>query len=818
MKVIQNLSVSVKLAILLLVVLIGFAVFGIYAYQRLGYVKVNGPIYAHIVQSKDLTADILPPPKFILESYLNVLEMEEALLRQAEPAALGRLYAKAERLYEDYESSQAHWLAELEEGQLKALITDTSHTPAMNFFEIRDRAFIPAIQAGDLEAAKSILHNELRPQYEIHRAAIGEAVALADERARQDEILADNAVSRTVTLWIIIGVVVSTLSIGIGIVISTYIVRPLHQLTNVAREIAKGDIQQQITYQSKDEVGILADEFRRMIAYQQEMAEAATLLAQGDLEVRVSPQSEKDLLGNAFQHMVAYQKEMANAAGHLAQGDLDVQVAPKSHRDVLGNAFQQMIHYQQSIAQAVTEIANGNLTVDAAPQSSKDVLGNALAKMITHFRTTVGSVKVNAQRLLASSHQLNLVSEQATDATNQITQTIEAMTGTTQQVAQTIGQVALGAAQQAQVMERSRMIVEEQEHVIAGIAQGSVRQTQSIEAADMVFQGRLATAIQQVESATSASDKAVFSAIEAAQSGSHAVTKTIAGINTVALTADQVTRRITEMGKRSNQIGAIVQVINEIAERTNLLSLNAAIEAARAGEQGKGFAVVADEVRKLADRSARSAEEIAELVGTVQEAANQAVAAMEENDRQVQQGIGTANEAEVALIGIREAMSQVGGQMHQLQGAVADLSDSSHKVQGAMQQVAGVIQANLEATATLTASHEPLQFAIEEIASVAEENSAAAEEVAASAEENSSSVEEISAMTRSVNVQVTEVTQAVQSLSMMAADLDAIVANFRLHDDNNRKHTVIEERAFPVTMRKSIYAEPVAHYGNGSSW
>ena len=156
--------------------------------------------------------------------------------------------------------------------------------------------------------------------------------------------------------------------------------------------------------------------------------------------------------------------------------------------------------------------------------------------------------------------------------------------------------------------------------------------------------------------------------------------------------------------------------------------------------------------------------------------------------------------------------------MHQLQGAVADLSESSHKVQDAMQQVAGVIQANLEATATLTASHEPLQFAIEEIASVAEENSAAAEEVAASAEENSSSVEEISAMTRSVNVQVTEVTQAVQSLSMMATDLDAIVANFRLHDDNNRKHAVIEESAFPMAMRKSVYADPVVHYGNGSSW
>ncbi|MCB0117030.1 MAG: hypothetical protein KDD84_23180, partial [Caldilineaceae bacterium] len=383
--------------------------------------------------------------------------------------------------------------------------------------------------------------------------------------------------------------------------------------------------------------------------------------------------------------------------------------------------------------------------------------------------------------------------------------------------AQTIGQVALGASQQASVMERSRFIVDDQEKVILRITEGSVRQTQSIDAADQVFRGSLAAAINLVETATGASDEAVATAVQAAQAGSSAVTNTIDGINSVAKTAANVTQRISEMGKRSQQIGTIVRVINEIAERTNLLSLNAAIEAARAGEHGKGFAVVADEVRKLADRSAQSAEEISQLVGTVQDAAKEAVSAMEENDRQVRRGLETAGDAEDALAGILNAMLQVGDQMQQLQGAVADLSTSSTNVQSAMQQVAEVIEENMAATNELTASHEPLKQAMEEIASVAEENSAAAEEVAASAEENSASVDEISTTTHEVNVQVEAVTTAVQSLSSMSADLQAVVATFRLTTNGAAPSQDIAVQPVAASSYTRSVSRPLAAEGNGHS-
>jgi methyl-accepting chemotaxis protein len=136
--------------------------------------------------------------------------------------------------------------------------------------------------------------------------------------------------------------------------------------------------------------------------------------------------------------------------------------------------------------------------------------------------------------------------------------------------------------------------------------------------------------------------------------------------------------------------------------------------------------------------------------------------------------------------------------MGQLQGAVTELSNSSHDVMDTMQQVARVIEDNMEATTALSAGQEPLRYAIEEIASVAEENSAAAEEVAASAEENSASVEEISAMTKAVNSQIEELTMTVQGLSAMASELQAISNTFKLEGDGNDNRRAIATVSQPA--------------------
>ncbi len=165
--------------------------------------------------------------------------------------------------------------------------------------------------------------------------------------------------------------------------------------------------------------------------------------------------------------------------------------------------------------------------------------------------------------------------------------------------------------------------------------------------------------IQQVSDAASVSANVAQEARQNARQGGLAVTQTIAGMNRIRGNVQDTAKKIKRLGESSQQISEIVKLIDDIADQTNMLALNAAIQAAMAGEQGKGFSVVSEEVRRLAERSANATREIAALVKSIQDDTAEAVVAMEESTREVVEGSKVADDAGRALIAIENVVERL---------------------------------------------------------------------------------------------------------------------------------------------------------------
>jgi len=178
---------------------------------------------------------------------------------------------------------------------------------------------------------------------------------------------------------------------------------------------------------------------------------------------------------------------------------------------------------------------------------------------------------------------------------------------------------------------------------------------------------------------------------DAAQAGARIVEETFTGMTIIAQRVQQTSKTIQALGARSEQIGAIVGTIEDIADQTNLLALNAAIEAARAGDQGRGFAVVADEVRALAERTTKATREIGEMIKAIQQETGDAVRAMDEGVRQVEKGTQSSQKSGQALEEIVSRINEVAVQINQIATAAEEQTATTSEVTTKVQQITDVV-------------------------------------------------------------------------------------------------------------------------------
>lgn len=382
-------------------------------------------------------------------------------------------------------------------------------------------------------------------------------------------------------------------------------------------------------------------------------------------------------------------------------------------------------------------IAKGDLSETVRTDARGEV-----GKLVAAFNGMVGNLKNLITNIMEAARNVAVTSKELSSNSDEVAKA-------TQQVAGAIQEVAKGASEQTRFATDTVEIVGQVNNALRQISAGAQEQVINVTTtADMV--GQMATSIQEVASSAQTVAISAEKTKGAADKGGKAVELTIKGMAGIKNKVFETAIKIKELGEHSQQIGEIIQVIDDIAEQTNLLALNAAIEAARAGEHGKGFAVVADEVRKLAERSGKATKEIAELITDIQKLTAGAVTAMEQGTGEVEQGAGLALDAGNALKEILVMVEETYRQVQNISAAAEQISASSQEVVKAIDNVSAITQENTAATEELTAAGSQVATAMENISAVTRESSAAAEEVSASTEQMTASIEEIASSTQAL--------------------------------------------------------------------
>jgi len=214
--------------------------------------------------------------------------------------------------------------------------------------------------------------------------------------------------------------------------------------------------------------------------------------------------------------------------------------------------------------------------------------------------------------------------------------------------------------------------------------------------------------------AKDAADVAAEGGQQAVQGG-EIVSRAVSGMEVINDEVSESARAVGELGKRGEQIGQVISVINDIADQTNLLALNAAIEAARAGEHGRGFAVVADEVRKLAERTTRATEEVTESIKAIQQETNNAVNRMESGTTRVNEGVGLAHEAGQALESIVGGSKNIATMIHSIAAAAEQQNIASVDICRNVESINAVTQESAQAVSQVAAATNQLSEKAEQL-------------------------------------------------------------------------------------------------------
>jgi methyl-accepting chemotaxis protein len=666
-------SIQAKLGITLGVLVVGFSLFGIASLGAMSKLNVNGPIYQRIVQGKDLIADILPPPEYILESYLVILQLTNTVNADEIDALIKRLQV----LKNDYDTRHVYWQNQELEPDVNQLLLEQSYDSAKAFYTEAQQNFIPSVQKNDVEATKTSL-TKLSVYYEKHRQAIDTAVQNITKHNTLEEENAQsllNIYDLGLIAIFIFSIMITSLMMWR---VSVGIVKSLKSTREIARSIAIGNLNSTIDISKDDEIGDLLREMNTMQqainAFVMAQEAMATQHNNGFIQAKLDTTKFEGTYAqmahqvNALvQSRIAVTQQVLSIISQYAKGDFsaDMESLP-GETQIITQTVNSIKSALLAINNEIELLAKAGANGDFSKRANANAFDFMFHNMLNDLNLLLSTCDNGFNDILRVSNALA-----QGDLTKKISNTYPGTFGKVQEgINSTVENLQALISEIKQSTHQINTTAQEIAEWNNDLSNRTEKQAASLEETASSMTELTSTVQHNAENAKQANELAKDAAEIANQGG---------------VVVGSVVTMMDDINDSSRKVVEIISVIDNIAFQTNILALNAAVEAARAGEQGRGFAVVATEVRNLAQRAAAAAGEIKGLISN-------SVEKVEEGSQLVERAGKTMREILNSVQGVTGIMQEITAASLEQSMGIAQVNNAITQMDEVTQQNAALVE------------------------------------------------------------------------------------------------------------------------------
>ena len=505
------------------------------------------------------------------------------------------------------------------------------------------------VLSGDSINSGAYMNNDVEEAINNEGTIIKEMV---DNKVKDGEVIStqnSELANSSIEFMIIVIILGFIAALILSYLLYAAIVKPLARAVDLIKEMGNGHLNNRLNLQRADEFGIMASSMDQFADHlQNNIIGNMKKISEGDFNVEITGKDDKDEITQALNNIAFTLRELKKETDLLTEAFTEGKTDYRGDAGKFKGGYKEIVEeFNNTVFQIVSVVRDGYAVMKRLTE------GDLTARLEKEYKGNYNWYKTYINNLGESL--LNLVTE--------ISEAITAASGASSEISSSTEEMSAGAQTQS-------------------------RQTTEVAGAVEEMTKTILETTRNAGLATEASKK--YGSI--AKDGGKVVNETIEGMNKIAEVVKRSAGTVQQLGNSSEQIGEIIQVIDDIADQTNLLALNAAIEAARAGEQGRGFAVVADEVRKLAERTTKATKEIAAMIKQIQKDTEGAVVSMEEGTKEVEKGRLLADKAGVSLKQIIDGAGNVVDIITQVAAASEEQSTASEQISKNIEAISSVTQ------------------------------------------------------------------------------------------------------------------------------